>query len=136
MIKDCNYKIRQLKQAYADKEMQVNRDEIGSNEVDDEAQDDKTRSMMKQKRMLQDGQKSLAQAIDYGSNIGSEMDRQKNKLTKSFNTANEITGDLGISTSLVGAIERIKRKNKMIYYAVLFLAFMFILMVVFRKLIF
>jgi len=90
--------LRQLKQQYGDKENELSRLQQrellgdGEEEIDDE--DPQASAILHQKRLLQDGRKSLGQAIEHGQNIGTELERQRQKLSKSLQTVMRISSRL------------------------------------------
>lgn len=89
LLKECNNKLRQAKQAVMDKEAQINRqqekDLFGEDETIDE-EDGTAASLHRQKKMLQEGRKNLNQGMEHATNISSELGRQKEKLQKSIHT--------------------------------------------------
>ena len=89
-MKECNSIIRQLKQQYEDKENELSNKKFRSMDVsthDEEAGgDERTAGLMKQKRMLEEGRRHLGDGKEHAARIGSELERQKEKLSKSLNT--------------------------------------------------
>lgn len=90
LIKDCNSKIRQAKHDYSEKESKLSMlqyQDLMTTDRDEEAgEDEKSAGLVRQKRMLEEGRRNLGLATEYSLNIGSELNRQKEKLQKSLNT--------------------------------------------------
>ena len=96
MLKECNMKLRQLRQVYSEKEASVNKmmhdDLLGPEEEADE-EDPGVASMLKQKKMLHEGRKSLGQAIEHGQQIGTELTRHREKLSNSLSKVGSVKPD-------------------------------------------
>ena len=88
LLKECNAKLRQLRQIYGEKETAIQKlqhDEVLGAEEEQDEENPAVASMLKQKKMLHDGRKNLGQAIEHGQNIGTELTRQREKLSNSLN---------------------------------------------------
>ncbi len=85
LSKDCNAKLRQLKQAFEDREIELGKNEFMTDDgLDDEESDPKTSSLLKQKRMLDEGRRHINNGIEIASGIGTELNRQNEKLKNSY----------------------------------------------------
>ena len=68
--------------------------DLMADDHDEEAGDDeKSAGLVRQKRMLEEGRRNLGLATEYSTNIGSELNRQKEKLQKSLSTVERDNGD-------------------------------------------
>jgi hypothetical protein len=93
VVKESNAVLRQLKQAYTEKENELHRvaenDLMGEDGDDGDENDEEVMNTKRQTKLLREGRKEMSRAKDYASNTSGELRRQNEVLERSLNTVRD-----------------------------------------------